>query len=68
MKEVVSFGEDIHGKNQWYLTKQGVKIECEEVVMDALYDLWYKSPHSYSESRSDGSTVYKVIEPIKIEL
>lgn len=68
MREVVSFGEDIHGKNQWYLTKQGVKIECEEAVVDELYDLWNKSPLSYRENRSDGSIVYKVVEPIKIEL
>lgn len=56
---VFSFGEK--GTDQWYAHKDGVRISCDETIIDKLWWQWIIAPTA--EKNDDGNyTIFKVSE------
>ena len=59
LSDVFSFGEN--GDDKWYAHKDGVRIKCDEYVIDKLWWEWVVTPGA--EKFYDGTyTIFKVTE------
>lgn len=62
MNEVYSFGE-FDGNDQWYALKDGIRIKCDESIINHLWNQWVINPTAKSP-RDGHYTIYTVTEPM----